>query len=107
MKNYLIVMETTDGLGISQLSVIREFETRAEAVKASRDLDPGTYSLLSTLRPNFEVRDSHRVVSRVVDWGITSKPRPRKAKVAGEASPKRSKKARKVSDEAEETAHVQ
>lgn len=105
MKNYLIVMETTDGFGVSQLSVVSEFETRAEAVKASKALPEGTYSLLSTLRPNFTVRDSHRVVSRVVDWGQTSKPRPRKAKVEGEATSKKAKKAKHTDANGE--VHVQ
>lgn len=106
MKGYLIVMETIDGMGTSQLSVVHEFDSRAEAVKASRTLDPGTYSLLSTLRPNFVVRDSHRVVQRVVDWGQTAKPRPRRAKVSGEVSHKKAKKTTKhVAANGE--AHVQ
>jgi hypothetical protein len=49
----------------------------------TKTLEPGTYGLLSVLRPEFVVRDSHRVVQRVVEWGQTTKPRVRKPRAGG------------------------
>ena len=79
MRKYLIVIPTKDGLGVEQLSVVKEADTREGAAQLARDLAPGTYSLLSVLRPEFVVRDSYRVVNKVVDWGTTKQPRKRKA----------------------------
>lgn len=78
MKRYLIVSPTLDGLGVEQLSVVHESDSREDAVKAARDLAPGHYSLLSVIREGFEVRPSQRVVQQVVDWGQTLQPRKRK-----------------------------
>lgn len=92
MKSYLIVStneDTTDAL-----YVVGDFDTRDEATKFAKDLTPGTYSLLSVLRPNFVVRESMKVVRQVVDWGTTAKPRVRKPRAEGEAKPKRKSKSK-------------
>ena len=97
MKRYLIVNATLDGLGVQQLSVVYERDTREEAVKAARDLAPGHYSLLSVIRDNFEVRPSQRVVQQVVDWGMTKQPRKRKAGASATKAPKAKKPAKRSS----------
>ena len=79
MMKYLVVMATKDGLGVEQLSVVKQADTRSGIMLLAKDLDPGTYSLLSVLRPEFVVRDSYRVHAKVVDWGTSKQPRKRKA----------------------------
>ena len=107
MKNYLIVTTTKDALGIEQLSVMKEFDTRAEAVKGCKDLECGTYSLLSVLRADFTIRDSFRVVQKVVEWGTTTHPRTRKAKSNGVAKAKKGKGLKAAIEEIKAQAQVE
>ena len=78
MMKYLIIMTTKDGLGIEQLSVVKQADTRKGVELLAKDLDPGAYSLISVLRDEFVVRDSYRVHAKVVDWGSSKQPRKRK-----------------------------
>ena len=80
---------------VPTLEILATFTTRKEAIAGCRELEHGQYTLVSILR-DFEVRDSQRVVQRVVEWGPTSQPRKRKAKGANGSRPRSTRKKAKL-----------
>ena len=79
---YIIVRGHTDFEPM--LQVVGTFFSRKNAIRECKNLPPGTYSLLSVLRPGFEVVAGERVSYNVVKWGSTMQPRPRRPKVKDE-----------------------